>query len=206
MGDRVVLRPDARYAEQRRQAGHFHQWREAGIKREDGTAIEREPLVVAPQRWRARGNFLARRQATSGIVEGLERSKALFTDRDRCCIALDAAIAAPEWKRTDLRRNGSCGHAGHPCRLPTGDEKKRPRQRGADVSLFSICLTWLQYAANDHGSIVCIQRYVRPVPVSSSTQIGSSRPATRCRRRSAVQRRASVDRKGRSVSSRGVRG
>ncbi len=138
-----------------------------------GVALEREPLVVAPQRWRARGNFLARRQATGGIVEGLERSQALFTDRDRCRIALDATIAASERKRTDLRRNGSCGHAGHPCRLPTGDEKKRPRQRGADVSLFSICLTWLQYAANDHGSIVLLQRYVMLVLVSSSVQISS---------------------------------
>ena len=136
VGDRVVLHPDARHAEQRRQAGHLDQRGEAGVEGVGRAALEREPLVVAPQRRRARGDLLARRQAPgrhrtgARAVRGtLHRSRPVPRRARRRNCGSGAEAHGPAEKR-QLR---SCRASLSPWRLAT---KKSARGNEARTSRF----------------------------------------------------------------------
>src|SRR5439155_26622884 len=81
--------------------------REPGVERPHGIAVERQPLLVAPERGRPAGDGLAVGQRSSWLVHGLEWPETRFADRGRGGGALGAAAAAAQ--RPGGERRGSDG-------------------------------------------------------------------------------------------------
>src|SRR5689334_1362452 len=83
MGDAVVLDPSAGDAEHAREPWCFDERREAGVERERRLTLERQPLAVSPHRRCAPGDRRAVGKCALRRIDGVERSEALLTHRDR---------------------------------------------------------------------------------------------------------------------------
>src|SRR5258706_3937593 len=97
MGARVVLDQDARDAEPRGEPRRLDERCAAGIQRQDGLAIERQPLAVAPERPGTRRDRVARGEHPCGIDDRIEGAEALLADRNGGWLMECAA------RSTDLR-------------------------------------------------------------------------------------------------------
>src|SRR5213076_3478987 len=143
MGHRVVLHPHPRDAEAPCERRSVDQRREPGVERPHRIAVERQPLLVAPDGWRPGGDGLAVWQRASRLVHGVEGPETLLADRGRGGGALGPAAAATE--RPGGERRGSDG------RRHVSLNKKTPATTAAGGRFLAPCLTWRQYAANHHG-------------------------------------------------------
>src|SRR6266446_6655035 len=143
---RVVLHPHPRHAETPCQRRSLDQWREPGVERPDGVAVERQPLLVAPDRGGPAGNGCAVGQRAPRLVHGVEGAETILADRDRRGGALGPAAAAAERSGGERRRSDGSRHV---------DLNKKTRATTAAGGRFlAPCLTWRQYAANHHESSI----------------------------------------------------
>ena len=111
----VVLHPHARHAELVGEPRRVDQRREAGVERRDRLALERQPLAIAPQRLRPRGDRRAIRQparspdTAARADRGSSRRSRRAPRRSRCrtaCSAAHTAAAPPTIEAAPQRCSG----------------------------------------------------------------------------------------------------
>src|SRR2546422_2130716 len=169
MGHRVVLDPHPRYAEAPCEGRGVDQRREPRVERPHRVAVERQPLLVAPQRGRPAGDRLAVRQRASRLIHGVERPETLLADGGRGGGALEPAAAAAQRSGGERRSSDGSRHVSL--------NKKTRATTAAGGRFLAPCLTWRQYAANHHESSIVLTNNSRgPWDVKSS---GTTSHATR---------------------------
>src|SRR4029077_16198150 len=169
----VVLHPHPRDAEAPGERRGVDQRREPRVERPHRIAVERQPLLVAPQRGRPAGDGIAVRQQASRIVNGVEGAETRLADRGRGGGALGTAAAAAE--RPGGERRGSDGSR------HMSLNKKTRATTAAGGRFLAPCLTWRQYAANHHESSIVELNNTRPSnrpqPEPPPPRSAGSRPA-----------------------------
>src|SRR2546422_5541711 len=154
MGHRVVLDPHPRYAEAPCEGRGVDQRREPRVERPHRVAVERQPLLVAPQRGRPAGDRLAVRQRASRLIHGVERPETLLADGGRGGGALEPAAAAAQRSGGERRSSDGSRHVSL--------NKKTRATTAAGGRFLAPCLTWRQYAANHHESSIVLTNNTRP--------------------------------------------
>src|SRR5438067_1400464 len=110
-------------------ARRFDQRRDTGVERPHRIAVERQPLLVAPERGRPAGDDLAVGQRAARLVHGVEGPETLLADRGRGGGALGPAAAAAERPGGERWRSDGSRHL--------EPQQKNPGNNCRGRSLFS---------------------------------------------------------------------